>query len=96
MVAPKTCGTTYRPGHTMIHRLNNVEYDNTVRDLLFIPSTKATTFATSSVGSTGFTNQSDVLTVSDQIVADYGHAAEALADAVHLAKGSPKMEVTAR
>lgn len=76
------CGDEYRPGHTMIHRLTNVEYDNTVRDLLFVPSTHGTTFASSSVGSTGFTNQSEVLTLSDQQVVDYFKAAESLANEV--------------
>jgi hypothetical protein len=83
-----TCPIAPRPGHTMIHRLTNVEYDNTVRDLLFVPSTHGASFASSSVGSSGFTNQSDVLTISDQLLADYGHAAEAIADQVLATKGT--------
>ena len=76
------CGATPASGHTMIHRLNNVEYNNTVRDLLFTTATPANAFAGSSVGSTGFTNQSDVLTVTEQNVTDFANAAISLADGV--------------
>jgi hypothetical protein len=83
----KDCGTTYLPGHTLIHRLDNAEYNNTVRDLLFTSSHPADTFASSSIGSSGFSNQSDVLTVSDQLANDYVTAAQALADEARSSKG---------
>src|SRR5579871_2236967 len=82
------CGVTNVAGHTMIHRLDNVEYNNTVRDLLFTTATPADTFESSSVGSSGFTNESDVLTLSDQIVADYANAAQSLADGVLATQGT--------
>src|SRR5579871_12799 len=83
------CGVTNVAGHTMIHRLDNVEYNNTVRDLLFTTATPADNFESSSVGSSGFTNESDVLTLSDQIVAEYAAAAQALADAALATAGTP-------
>jgi hypothetical protein len=82
------CGSSYLPGHTLIHRLDNAEYNNTVRDLLFTQSTPADTFSSSSIGSSGFSNQSDVLTLSDQVVADYVTAAQALADEALASKGT--------
>ncbi len=82
------CPLAPRPGHTMIHRLTNLEYDNTIRDLLFVPSAHGASFASSSVGSSGFTNQSDVLTLSNQLLTDYGHAAEGIADQVLATKGT--------
>jgi hypothetical protein len=88
-VIQQVCGAATQPGHTMIHRLDNVEYNNTVRDLLFTTATPADNFESSSVGSSGFTNQSDVLTLSDQIVADYANAASALADGVLATAGTP-------
>lgn len=72
----------------MIHRLNNIEYNNTVRDLLLTRARPADVFASSSVGSTGFRNQSDVLTLSDQIVTDYAQAAVTLADGLLATAGT--------
>jgi hypothetical protein len=81
------CSGTPLPGHTMIHRLDNVEYNNVVRDLLYTTSQPANLFESSSVGASGFTNESDVLTLSDQIVAEYMAAAQSLADEVVASEG---------
>lgn len=83
------CGANTASGHAMIHRLSNIEYNNTIRDLLYTNATPGDLFASSSVGAGGFANESDVLTVSDQIVTEYAHAAETLADAVLASKGQP-------
>lgn len=97
LVSPKTkqdptithsCGSHVAAGHTMIHRLTNTEYDNTIRDLLFTTAQPGALFESSSVGSSGFSNQSDVLTLSDQIVTEYANAAITLADGVLATKGT--------
>ncbi|PWU14719.1 MAG: hypothetical protein C5B49_12695 [Bdellovibrio sp.] len=87
-LATSSCGSTYSPGHAMIHRLSNTEYNNTVRDLLLTKSTPGDTFQSSSVGSSGFSNESVTLTISNQSVADYATAARALADEVIASKGT--------
>lgn len=82
------CGTSYAPGHVAIHRLTNDEYDNTVRDLLFTTSTPATAFDPSPAGASGFENDSDALIISDDLIAAYYTAGEALAKGVIATKGT--------
>ena len=88
-VTAQACGLQYQPGHTMIHRLSNQEYNNTVKDLLFTQSDPAANFNSASIGSTGFSNESVALTISDQVIADYAKAAQDLADEVIASKGQP-------
>ncbi len=83
----KSCGLNYSPGHAMIHRLSNTEYNNTVRDLLFTSMTPADGFQSTSIGGSGFSNESTNLTVSNQTVMDFAAAAEKLANEVLASKG---------
>ena len=65
------------PGRVTIRRLNRVEYDNTVRDLLGDDSRPARNFPEDDIGY-GFDNVADVLSVSPVHVAQYESAAISL------------------
>lgn len=71
------CQGAVDPGHVSLHRLNRVEYDNTVRDLLDDVTGPAAAFPADDVGY-GFDNIADVLSVSPLHVDKYAAAAEAL------------------
>jgi hypothetical protein len=78
------CGNdiaTLDPGRVTIHRLNNVEYDNTVRDLLGTTLAPARDFPSDDRGY-GFDNVADSLTLSPLQLELYDRAAEALIDDV--------------
>jgi hypothetical protein len=77
-VAPPAPGTD--PGRVTMHRLNRVEYDNTVRDLLGATTRPADAFPPDDRGY-GFDNIADVLTVSPVHAQLYQAAAEALVTA---------------
>jgi hypothetical protein len=66
------------PGRVTMHRLNRVEYDNTVRDLLGTALQPAKDFPSDDRGY-GFDNISDVLSLSPLQVELYSRAAEDLA-----------------
>jgi hypothetical protein len=87
-VTTQSCGSNYAPGHVAIHRLTNDEYDNTVGDLLFTTATPGTGFDPSPAGASGFSNDSDALIISDDLVAAYYTAAESLAKGVIATKGT--------
>ena len=77
------CDVVHDPGRVTMRRLNNVEYDNSVRDLLgfeesFSPST-AVGFPSDDVGN-GFDNQGDVLGMSQLQLEKYLEAAKVIAD----------------
>jgi hypothetical protein len=65
------------PGRVTIHRLNRVEYNNTVRDLLGTTTRPADQFPPDDRG-LGFDNVADVLTLSPVHLQLYESAAEAL------------------
>ncbi|MBL0216577.1 MAG: DUF1592 domain-containing protein [Myxococcales bacterium] len=65
------------PGRVTLHRLNNAEYNNTVRDLLGTKLTPATDFPADDRGY-GFDNVADVLRLSPLSLELYEGAAEAL------------------
>ena len=65
------------PGRVTLHRLNKVEYNNTVRDLLGTTLTPADDFPSDDRGY-GFDNVADSLTLSPLQVELYDRAAEAL------------------
>lgn len=65
------------PGRVTMHRLNRVEYNNTVRDLLGTTQTPADDFPFDDYGY-GFDNIADVLSLSPTQVELYQRAAEAL------------------
>ncbi len=68
------------PGRVTIRRLNRSEYNNTVRDLLYLDAAPAEDFPSDDVGY-GFDNIGDVLSVSPLLMEKYIQAAERLAAA---------------
>jgi hypothetical protein len=71
------------PGTVSAHRLNAFEYDNTVNDLLGLTTkTAETNFIADEVGSNGFDNEADVLTMSDSEFQQYFNSADALGEQV--------------
>ena len=69
------------PGRVTLHRLNRVEYNNTVRDLLGTSLAPADDFPGDD-HAYGFDNMADTLTLSPVQFELYERAAEALADDV--------------
>ena len=64
-------------GHLALHRLNNREYANTIRDLFFLPESwdASADFPADERGD-GFDNNSDTLTISPVLIEHYLEAAE--------------------
>ncbi len=85
---PTACTTPAIAEHAPLHRLSNLEYNHTVRDLLFTQSTPADTFPDDLFGSSGFSNDSMANGVDDAHVSDYYDAAVALAAEVVASKGT--------
>lgn len=71
------CGSPV--GSVATHRLSNVEYDNTVRDLLGDTSRPSSQFPVDDTGASTFTNNADALSISPLLFEAYETAAEALA-----------------
>ncbi len=67
------------PGHLTAHRLNRVEYDNTVRDLLAVRFKASVDFPADDSGF-GFDNIGDVLSVSPVLMEKYLNAATKIAN----------------
>lgn len=74
------------PGRVTIHRLNNVEYDNTVRDLLGTTQRPAVNFPTDP-HTYGFDNIADALTLSPSHFELHERAVEAMIDEALLGGG---------
>lgn len=72
------CSKPQTPGRPTIRRLNRVEYNNTVRDLLGIDFKPADDFPADDVGE-GFDNIGDVLSISPILIEKYLNAAETIA-----------------
>ncbi len=66
------------PGRPTLRRLNRVEYENTIRDLLGVEFRADAAFPSDDVGY-GFDNIGDVLSLSDVLLEKYLHAAERIA-----------------
>ncbi len=81
------CGVVQPPGHVTLRRLNNFEYDNTVRDLfgLDVLPSKKLGFVSDEVGN-GFDNQGEVLSLPPLMMEKYLAAAEWIADQVIVLK----------
>jgi hypothetical protein len=65
------------PGRVTVRRLNRTEYNNTVRDLMFVDFNAAEDFPSDDVGH-GFDNIGDVLTMSPVLMERYLAAAETI------------------
>ena len=68
------------PGRVTLHRLNRVEYNNTIRDLVGLDLKPADDFPSDDVGY-GFDNIGDVLSISPLLMEKYLTAAERVAEA---------------
>ena len=77
------------PGHLTAHRLNRVEYDNTVRDLLAVRFKAAADFPADDSGF-GFDNIGDVLSVSPVLMEKYLNAATRIANRAIPPEALPK------
>ncbi len=86
-VADRT--TPADPGHLTAHRLNRVEYDNTVRDLLAVRFKPAADFPADDSGF-GFDNIGDVLSVSPVLMEKYLNAATKIANRAIPSDALPK------
>jgi hypothetical protein len=73
------CGGPRDPGRVTIRRLNRVEYNNTIRDLLAIDFRPADDFPSDDVGY-GFDNIGDVLSLPPLLLEKYLAAARQIAD----------------
>ena len=70
------------PGRVVAHRLNNVEYDNTVRDLLGVDLTPSTTYGfPDDAYVEGFDNNADALTAPPLLLEKLETATQAIVDA---------------
>jgi hypothetical protein len=84
-LAELRAGRAVDPGVVTLRRLNRVEYENTVRDLVGIEFDAAALFPSDDVGY-GFDNIGDVLSMSDVLLEKYVVAAERIArDAIVVA-----------
>jgi mono/diheme cytochrome c family protein len=78
------------PGHLTAHRLNRVEYNNTIRDLLAVRFKPAADFPSDDSGY-GFDNIGDVLSVSPILMEKYLAAAKKIAaQAIPIGVNMPK------
>ncbi|GEP45333.1 DUF1592 domain-containing protein [Brevifollis gellanilyticus] len=67
------------PGHITARRLNRTEYNNTIRDLLFVDTRPAKEFPPDDTGY-GFDNIADVLSLSPMLMEKYLRASRAVAE----------------
>ncbi len=74
---PPMCTESHLPLPSVLHRLNRVEYNNTVRDLLGDTTAPANAFPADNT-SFGFANNAAVLTVAPALFEKYEAAAEKL------------------
>lgn len=81
MINDIECGLTPNPGSVTLRRLNRVEYQNSVRDVLGINYTPAKGFPGDDVGY-GFDNIGDVLTLPPLLMEKYIKAAEEISETV--------------
>jgi hypothetical protein len=68
------------PGRISIHRLNNLEYDNTIRDLVGVPGMAQATFQPDEQGE--FDNTADAFTMNDARYEQYFNSADTIGEAV--------------
>ena len=85
------CNAIDHPGRVTVHRLNRVEYDNTIRDLLGVDMNLSVNFPSDDVGY-GFDNIGDVLNVSPLLMERYLEAAEKISEAAITLPESLKMK----
>ena len=77
------------PGRVTVRRLNRTEYNNTIRDLMWIDFNAAEDFPSDDIGH-GFDNIGDVLTMSPVLMERYLSAAESIVQKAILVGDPPK------
>jgi hypothetical protein len=80
------------PGTVTLHRLNSVEYDNTVRDLMGDGTHPARSFPVDGVAN-GFDNEASVLSTSPLLVDKYSTAAKTMVDALMMGAQRAKVMI---
>jgi Protein of unknown function (DUF1592)/Protein of unknown function (DUF1588)/Protein of unknown function (DUF1585)/Protein of unknown function (DUF1587)/Protein of unknown function (DUF1595)/Ca-dependent carbohydrate-binding module xylan-binding/Planctomycete cytochrome C len=83
------CGRTFDPGRVTIRRLNRLEYNNTIRDLVGVDFHPADDFPSDDVGY-GFDNIGDVLSLPPLLMEKYLAAAETISEMAIGAKPRPQ------
>ena len=87
------------PGHTVLHRLNRNEYNNTVFDLLGVSSRPGDQFPADGSGGEGFDNSADTLFIPPLLMERYLQATEQIlkeANPERLFLVKPTAKITAR
>ncbi len=87
------CESAHDPGRVTIRRLNRVEYENTIHDLLGVAYRAADSFPRDEVGY-GFDNIGDVLSLSPPLLEKYLAAAEVISEKVIYTGQRPELRVT--
>jgi hypothetical protein len=88
------CEAEARPGRVTLHRLNQVEYRNTIRDLVGVDYEPAQDFPADDVGY-GFDNIGDVLSLPPILLEKYLDAAEVIANKA-IVRGGSRLPLIAR
>jgi Protein of unknown function (DUF1592)/Protein of unknown function (DUF1588)/Protein of unknown function (DUF1587)/Protein of unknown function (DUF1585)/Protein of unknown function (DUF1595)/Planctomycete cytochrome C len=91
-IAKTDCAGETKPGRVTIRRLNRVEYNNTVRDLVGIDFQPADDFPSDDVGY-GFDNIGDVLSMSPILVEKYVAAAGQIVEKAIVLDAAAKVPV---
>ncbi|MFO1094878.1 MAG: DUF1592 domain-containing protein [Planctomycetaceae bacterium] len=89
------CTQPVDPGQVTIRRLNRVEYNNTIRDLIGVDFRPARDFPSDDVGY-GFDNIGDVLSVPPLLIEKYLAAAEQITDQALLTEDEYKLHALLR
>ena len=74
------------PGRKVIHRLNRLEYNNTIRDLLGVDTNPADKFPADGGGGGGFDNNADTLFIPPILMEKYLAAADEILEQANLKK----------
>jgi len=87
------CGSESDPGRVTLRRLNRVEYNNTIRDLIGVDFQPAKDFPSDDVGY-GFDNIGDVLTLPPLLMEKYLRAAETITQAAIFVGDPSRLTIT--
>ena len=88
-VSKASCVLVQDPGRVTLRRLNRVEYNNTIRDLIGVDFRPADDFPSDDVGY-GFDNIGDVLSLPPLLMEKYLAAAENVSEGAILADDQPR------
>ena len=77
------------PGRKVIHRLNRLEYNNTIRDLLGVNTRPADKFPADGGGGGGFDNNADTLFIPPILMEKYLEAADEILDQADFTNNFP-------